>query len=170
MPSASNLLLASSNAQVCILYPEQSAPAPRKLPMPRHSKKFLSSYNFFSCSPQFVSILPSKPPHDIFCIAFSSKTKFHTYEVSGLYAYATTPNIMLPQNPYTHVFSHPSSLYFSPGGTPNSHPDGGSKWLSWDAVSGDGCSLTSGGCVEACVRCCWWRYMGPRRRVEFWRD
>ena len=106
---------------------------------------------------------------------FSAST-FHpnrnfTYEVSGLYAYATTPNRQLPQNPYTHVFSHPSSLYFSPGGTPKSHPDGGSKWLSWDAVSGEGCSLTSGGCVEAFVRfCCWRMYIGPRRRVEFWRD
>lgn len=36
------------------------------------------------------------------------------------------PKSQTPQKPHTHVFSHPSSLYFSPGGTPNSHPVGGS--------------------------------------------
>lgn len=97
---------------------------------------------FYTVRPPFP---PSKKPHHIPLFSYiypNSRThptppnnhnqypqtrKNHsTHEVSGLKIYPTIATAKLPKNPYIQIFSHPSFLYFSPGGTPKSQPPGGS--------------------------------------------
>ena len=112
MPSTSSLRRASSRAQVCILL---SLLAP-------NSSQSLLPYISVTLSSSFSGhTLRFRVSH------LSSDTKPKpTYEVSGLNAYATTPNPKLPKNPQTQTVSHPSFSVFSPGFTPNNHPPGGS--------------------------------------------
>jgi len=93
---------------------------PKPFPPPLHLPSYPPhppSYPF----PSLPSLLPFPlpPPH-------YQTRKGHTHDVSGLYAYAPTATPMLPQKPHTQTRSHPSFLYFSPGGTLNSQPEGGS--------------------------------------------
>lgn len=68
---------------------------------------------------------PSNPPNNH--NQYPQTRKNHsTHEVSGLKIYPTIATAKLPKNPYIQIFSHPSFLYFSPGGTPKSQPPGGS--------------------------------------------
>lgn len=70
----------------------------------------------------FAVQLSCFPHFDAYLI--SSQKQNNTHEVSGLNATPTTPNTMHPPNPQYINFSHPSSSAFSPGLTPQSHPDG----------------------------------------------
>ena len=120
MPSASNLRLASSSAQVWILRWGQASVS--ESARTRDPQAGSASRMPLLSSPNPVAPLPTKPKES--CTPPGPGE--NTYELSGLNAYATTASAKLPKNPYTHTPSHPSFLYFSPGGIPNSHPPGGS--------------------------------------------
>lgn len=69
---------------------------------------------------------PSTPPPNNPNQYPQTRKNHSTHEVSGLKIYPTIATAKLPKNPYIQIFSHPSFLYFSPGGTPKSQPPGGS--------------------------------------------
>ena len=103
IPSASSLRLASSSAQVWMLLILLA---------------IISDHIISHPTPQSVShLIFNSPLHHQFIL---------TYLVSGLKAYATTPNAHAPPNPQNIAPYHPSFSYCSQGLTPNSHPVGGS--------------------------------------------
>ena len=102
IPSASNRLLASSSAQVCILYSVSPHPFPSYCPSPSPTPNPILAPLKPGITPKPLGLRPSPPKTH--CTTLlpptpATRERGKTYEVSGLKIHPTTPNAKLPKNP-----------------------------------------------------------------------